>query len=249
MSGEHKIRWRESDEQELKRLVKNYNAKIKYTADKIKKSGKDEQINALPAKLSVKALKKNITTRKELNKILKEVSDFSKRGMEKVITNAQGEKATLFEIKKAEANAKELNRKRAKEQKKLDERPVVIDGQPRQDVTRMAKQQTLKPVSLTFEKMKPGEFKKFSIYVERQISGNSDMVKAKAYFENLIQSWYNNLSSDNAKKLESKARQLGVEKILKLYYAGFEEVAVSYSYDPTEEADKVESIENALDSI
>ena len=75
------------------------------------------------------------------------------------------------------------------------------------------------------------------------------MVKAKAYFENLIQSWYNNLSSDNAKKLEAKARQLGVEKILKLYYAGFEEVAVSYSYDPTDEEAKVESIENALDSI
>ncbi len=249
MSRTHKIRWRESDLQELRRIVKNYNAKLKYVTEKLQKSGNDEQINALPPKLSVKSLRKSITTRDEFNRTLKEISSFSKRGMETIVTNAQGEQATLYEIKKTEANTRRLNKKRAKEQQKIDERPVIIDGQPRQDVTRMAKQQTLKPVTLTFEKMKPGEFRKFSVYVDRQISGNSDAIKAKAYFENLIQSWYNNLSAENAKKLETKARQLGVDKILKLYYQGFEQVAVSFSYDPTDEADKVESIENTLDSI
>ena len=60
MSRKHKIRWKESDQQELRKAVKNFNAKI----DRIAKKN-PELKNALPEKASIRQLKELIKTRQD----------------------------------------------------------------------------------------------------------------------------------------------------------------------------------------
>lgn len=80
MSRYHRINWRESDTKELKRVVRNYNAKITRLAKK------NPQIeNVLPQKVSVAQLKELINTRQDLKRELNALKRFSKRGAEEIV--------------------------------------------------------------------------------------------------------------------------------------------------------------------
>lgn len=80
MSRAYKIRWRKSDEQELSRLVKNFNAKVR----RLEKKKVPGQI--IPETVSTKELKKMIETRQDLNRELKSLAKFTKRGSEEFIS-------------------------------------------------------------------------------------------------------------------------------------------------------------------
>ena len=80
MSKHHQIRWKQSDNEELARVVRNFNAKLKRISTK-----NPELKNALPDKVSVKQLKELINTRQDLNRELNALKRFSKRGAEKIV--------------------------------------------------------------------------------------------------------------------------------------------------------------------
>lgn len=80
MSKYHQIRWKQSDNDELARVVRNFNAKLKRISNK-----NPELKNALPDKVSVKQLKELINTRQDLNRELNALKRFSKRGAEDVV--------------------------------------------------------------------------------------------------------------------------------------------------------------------
>lgn len=80
MSKRYNIRWRDSDQQELKRVVKNFNAKIDRLAKK-----DPEKAFALPDKITVGQMKELITTRNDLNRELNSLRRFSKRGSEELV--------------------------------------------------------------------------------------------------------------------------------------------------------------------
>lgn len=69
----HHIRWRDSDEKELKRVVRNFNAKI----NRLSKKNPDIK-NILPEKKDWKEIKNLVTTRQDLNKELHMLERFSK---------------------------------------------------------------------------------------------------------------------------------------------------------------------------
>ena len=85
MSQQPNIRWRESDNKELRRVVKNYNAKISREYKKLIAQEKRYDAANLPKKVSVKELKENIQTRKDFNKTLGDLRNFSKTGEKFVI--------------------------------------------------------------------------------------------------------------------------------------------------------------------
>jgi len=95
MSKYHKIRWRESDDRDLAKAVRNFNAKI----DRLKKNPQklktnsltegmrdDYLINILPEKVSVKELKQLINTRQDLKREINSLKRFSKRGSEEIVS-------------------------------------------------------------------------------------------------------------------------------------------------------------------
>lgn len=81
MSRQNSIRWRESDLAELRRLAKNYNAKITRQRRKLIESDQRYQASQLPQKVSVRELRQDIGTRKDFNAELKRMQNFIDTGV------------------------------------------------------------------------------------------------------------------------------------------------------------------------
>lgn len=81
MSKQYHIRWNESDNKELARVVRNFNAKINRLAKK-----DPQNKNVLPEKVTVGQLKELINTRRDLNRELNALKRFSKRGAEEIVS-------------------------------------------------------------------------------------------------------------------------------------------------------------------
>ena len=71
----------------IQRVVRNYNQKI----DRLEKINDKLGIYDLPERASIKALKKSVTSRRELYRALDNLSLYSKKGMENTITTSAGE--------------------------------------------------------------------------------------------------------------------------------------------------------------
>lgn len=90
MAGQSGIRWRESDLSQLRRTVKNYNAKITRQRKKLIEEGERYQASQLPPKASVRELRKAIETRQEYNTQMGEMQNFLETGLRfKVDTNTK----------------------------------------------------------------------------------------------------------------------------------------------------------------
>lgn len=234
MQKSHKIRWRDSDVEQLARKVKNYNAKL---SRELKKNPEAAQF--LPEKISLKEIKKTIATRKDLNRQLEKLSDFMKRNSTQLVTNAQGETATIFEIEQTKKNIQRVNAQRRAEQKRVDNMPVRIDGQE-VNVRRMAQRIKNKPIKFDFDKSKKGEFSKFAKYVESQMLDSNYFVKARQHVEILKNVWTANYSRDNYNKLCAAIDNIAPEKILEEYYRGVVEFDPEFHYRLEDENVKVE---------
>ena len=150
MARKYNIKWSEADEKELKRVVRNYNAKINRV---IKKN--PELKNSLPTKLTskdVSELKSWIVTRQDFNRELNSLKRFSNKGAEDMlvilsdgstIPQAQyernpsrypisndGSPVKISRWEKTEINRRipVVNKQRALEKERLEKIEVVHNG-------------------------------------------------------------------------------------------------------------------------
>lgn len=110
MSRRYNIRWSQSDEAELKRVVKNFNAKLSRLEKKDPKNA-----NSLPERVSAANLKDMITTRQDLNRELNALRRFSERGAEELVDipdNYYNEKITKWQRTDMNRRAAIVNRNR-----------------------------------------------------------------------------------------------------------------------------------------
>lgn len=127
MARQSGIRWRESDLAELRRTVKNYNAKIARQRKKLIEAAERYQASQLPPKASVRELRKAIETRQEYNTQMGEMQNFLETGLRfKVDTNTK---------KSLHATVRDFNAKidrltaRAKTQAEVASLPAKITGE------------------------------------------------------------------------------------------------------------------------
>ena len=110
------IRWTKSDKEELAKVVKNFNAKIKRLETKFPKNK-----NSLPQKISLKEMKDLIKTRADFKREINALKRFSKKGAETLVTAPGNE----YDLKITKWQKNEMNRRRAivnkKRQARLDE--------------------------------------------------------------------------------------------------------------------------------
>lgn len=95
------IRWKINDYKELEKAVNSFNRKIK----RLERRGK----TSLPKTLDYVKTRKEIRSRKELNRILRSLEDFKKKGTEEIIKLQSGIEITKWEygeLKKARRRAK-----------------------------------------------------------------------------------------------------------------------------------------------
>ena len=84
------IRYDKKLNQEINRTIKNFNQKIA----RLEKQERE----LLPSKITKKDLKNSVYTRTELQRKLKELQRFSKRGAEDIITTRGGVRLTQYEL-------------------------------------------------------------------------------------------------------------------------------------------------------
>lgn len=110
MSGSNNIRWRESDLQELRRLTKNYNAKIARQRKKLISEDRRYEAAQLPQKKSVRELRQEIGTRRDLNRELGDMQNFIDTGS-KVRLDANTKRSLTATVRDFNAKVDRLSAK------------------------------------------------------------------------------------------------------------------------------------------
>lgn len=106
------IRWKQKDFITLGRAVANFNKKIN-------ELNKEEEKLYLPKNLEYKIVKQGITTRKELQRVLKSLKRFLKEGAEELYTTKAGEQITKWEKKELTIETRKATRRLNQELKEL----------------------------------------------------------------------------------------------------------------------------------
>lgn len=168
MARKHNIRWRDSDTQELQRLIKNYNAKLTRLS---KKEG--NFVDYLPERMTVTKAKAKIETRDDYKRLLQSLQRFTERGSETLITTKRGAKMTQWELDEIELIRKRENRLRERERKRLEKQKVKIANEP-QSATRAQmgsiQSNELKELTQNVETMNQTEWNKFKTAMEKRFS-------------------------------------------------------------------------------
>lgn len=127
MSKRYNIKWRDSDLQDLRRAVKNFNAKITRLAKKAPK-----EAHKLPEKVTLTELRSIIGTRQDLKREINALRRFSKRGAEKLVVIPDTDnniEITKWQKQEMARRAGVINRKRKKRLEELTEREVKSRGE------------------------------------------------------------------------------------------------------------------------
>ena len=92
LAKQSKIKWKKQDYLTLGKAVAQFNRKIN-------ELNAEEQKTYLPSVQEYKQVKENITTRAELNRVIKSLRAFSEEGVEEIYTTEAGEQMTVWERK------------------------------------------------------------------------------------------------------------------------------------------------------
>ena len=108
-----RIRWKRGDYISLGRAVSQFNQKINKLQQESDKS-------YLPSTINYQETKQNITTRQELNRVIKSLRRFQKEGAEDLYTTKAGEQLTKWERRELGIQARTVQRRLGTELKKLN---------------------------------------------------------------------------------------------------------------------------------
>lgn len=143
MSRYYNIRWKQSDNEEIRKTVKNFNAKIARLEKKYDKlisqetdTEKRRQLrtekNALPERTSAKQIKELVETRQDYKRELNVLKRFSKRGSEDIVDvpdNKYNLKTTRWQKNEMARMVGIVNRKRKDKYEEVYEYTAEYKGQ------------------------------------------------------------------------------------------------------------------------
>lgn len=228
----HQIRWRENDVNELKRIIKNYNQKLR----RLRKKGVDADI--LPPSVTYNEIKDNIATRNDLNKTINKYKRFSKRGAEKVITNSSGLSKTSWEFKETALSIRNINIRRSKERKRVEDLQVKSRGKKQGYTREYLPNERLDELSNKTNRSDKissnEEWNKFVESVEKQMTDKYSMEKKEMYKENYIKALKREMGGiPNLDKYIKELKKVSPDEFMKAYYEE-QEGAIDFIYDPIE---------------
>ena len=129
MSKQYNIKWREQDEKELRRVVRNFNDKLRRLVKENPENQNilpqfwNEQTQQFESRVVVKNLKELIQTRADYNRQLNMLKRFGKRGAEEIIeapTNEYGARTTKWQKFEMARMAQIVNRRRKERLENLE---------------------------------------------------------------------------------------------------------------------------------
>ena len=235
MSKYHRIRWQESDLRELRRVVRNYNAKLNRLARK-----NPELKNALPEKVGVRQLKELINTRQDLKREINALKRFSKKGMEQIVDvpNHDTLKITKWQMQEMNRRVGIINRRRKHRLELIEEMEVESRGEKtgytRGDIGMgKAEKNALLPMQPFYRTMDSTGLKKKWETILRH--SQSDYFDQRDYQlrENFIQGLMENYRVSDIEGVIEGIRKMDIKDFLNQFYKDPE--AFEWAYPPTEE--------------
>ena len=220
MSKYHKIRWSSSDEKELAKVVRNFNAKVNRLAKK-----NPQLKNVLPTKTSVGQMKELISTRQDLKREINALKRFSKRGAETIVIvdgTDYNLKTTKWQRTEMNRRVGIINRKRKRRLEELQSLEMTSRGEKLgytkgQYGMGKAKEISLQPMNAFTRRMTQTDLKwKWkAILTESQ----SDYFDKKDYQvrENYIKGLEENYNPNDVKDIIKEIREMDIKDFLQRF--------------------------------
>lgn len=212
MPKRNKIRWRESDTDELQRIINNYNAKLY----RIKKKN-PEIAEYLPERASKKKIMGDIETRADFRRITNSLQRFSRRGSEELVKSPRGAKATKYEINEFKIKERAVNAQRTKARKKIEEKEVKIGGKgtgkTRAEMGSI-KENSLKNSNKNFNSKSQKEWDLARKNIDNQLNRNYILSKQQLMKENYLKGLEENGFLSAMPEIEDFIRNMDFDKFL-----------------------------------
>lgn len=232
MQKRYNIKWRDTDEKELAKAVRKFNAK---RTRLLKQFPELEEF--LPSKASTKEIKKSVQTRRDLKNELNSLERFMHKGAEKPIITKEGIKTTAYEKKEIAIKVRAINQRRAAELKKAA--PSTEKG-----TMGTVRENNLKPKQYDIDKIKKSDWKKFVESVEKQSKDSYASDRYERYKDNFLKGLENAFGEKGSKLIEI-AKKIYPETLTQMYYDD-PILQIDFIYDPLEMQVKIEAMEEHL---
>lgn len=232
MQKRYNIKWRDSDEKELSKAVRKFNAKRTRLLKQV-----PELEEFLPPKQSVKALRDSIKTRRDFRNEINSIERFMQKGAEKPIVTAEGVKTTAYEKKELGIKIRAINARRAAERKRAN----VSTEKGTMGTIRA---NNLQPKQVNIDKIKKSDWNKFVESVEKQARDSYSQEKYERYKENFIKGLENAFGESGA-ELVALAEQIDPETLAQMYFDD-PILQIDFIYDPLEMQVKIDAMTEHL---
>lgn len=232
MQKRYNIKWRESDEKELAKAVRKFNAKRTRLLKQI-----PDLEEFLPAKISTKEIREQIKTRRDLKNELNSIERFMCKGAEKPIVTKEGIKTTTYEKKEIEIKVRAINARRTAERKRAN---VSTE----KGTMGTIRENNLRPKQVDINKIKKSDWEKFKESVEKQARDSYFQGKYERYKENFMKG-LENAFGEKGRELQEIAAQISAERLTQMYYDD-PILQIDFIYDPLEMQVKIDAMKEHL---
>ena len=213
------IRYDKKLDQEINRTIKNFNQKIA----RLEKQEKE----LLPSKITKKELKSSVYTRQELQRKLKELQRFSKRGAEEVITTRGGIRLTKYELNEIKRENARVKRNITREINRLKvNKPKIFGKTQSSTFSEMGDTDYLnlvarrKALEKDINKLSRDEFERFIKLIEKTCKSQQYMntVFKENYFEMLTDlAYYYGYDNKKLNEMKKKLMRLKPNDFFRLF--------------------------------
>ena len=237
-----KIRWKQGDFIRLGRAVADFNKKVNRLQS-------EENKLYLPDVIEYKEAKENITTRAELNRMIKSLKRFQREGAEELYTTEAGEDITKWERRELGIQSRIAQTRLQRELKALNE-PLESGFSRAQMGSARVREIEAQIRNLKQIETKSGyEFRALKRRIQRVGTSDYSMRKAITYQENylkMIKEGYSNF--DNFEKLMAKLESIKNPQKFYEFLSQNELLAdITYMYDLSGEGIAGVSDQNKFD--
>lgn len=233
MPKQYRIKWRESDERELRRVLRNYNAKISRLEKKNPQTAKylpkywDDKKEEFTNKLSVNQIKELINTRQDFKRELNALKRFSKKGAEEIVVMPGTDnniKLTKWQRTEMRRRTPRINKRRQERLKHIEETEMTSMGEPlgytkAQIGMGRAERISFEPIEISTRTMdyRALNWKWRTI----QHESKSDYFTETDYRlrENYIQGIKTHYDYENVKDVINKIEEMPIDEFLNKFYA------------------------------
>lgn len=232
MQKRYNIKWRDTDQKELAKAVRKFNAKRTRLIKQV-----PELEEFLPPKQSTKDIKNAVKTRRDFINALNSLERFMRKGAEKPIVTKEGVKTTAYEKKEIAIKVRAINQRRAAELKKAA--PSTEKG-----TMGTVRNNNLRPKKYDIDKIKKSDWKKFVESVEKQSKDSYNTDKYERYKNNFVKG-LENAFGEKGRELIDIVEQMNAETLVQMYYDD-PILQIDFIYDPLEMEVKIDAMTEHL---